>query len=295
MKNSSQLFAFARTTATATLLAVCLLTVASCTKLRSGQSFVAESDGINYRYEVIISNHNYVRVTPVSGPEAVTGAINIPSTVRHEDYTYVVTQIGANAFSNYTGITSITIPGTVSIIETNAFRNCQSLTTVNVSNSISTIDAYAFENCSQLQSFHFATSLSTLGQGCFRGCSSLTTADLPSTITAVPDEAFNGCTSLSSLRLPATIMQIGNKAFAHCTGLRSIYLDRSVQQIGDSTFFDCDSVQSITCLTSTPPACSVTTFGNMPTAIPVTVMMSSINNYQVATGWNRFTNYIGTY
>lgn len=169
MKNSSQLFAYARKTATATLFAVFLLTVASCTKLRSGQSFVAESDGINYRYEVIVSNHNYVRVTPVSGPEAVTGAINIPSTVRHEDYTYVVTQIGANAFSNYTGITSVTIPGTVSIIETNAFRNCQSLTTVNVSNSISTIDAYAFENCSQLQTFHFATSLSTLGQGCFRG------------------------------------------------------------------------------------------------------------------------------
>lgn len=274
---------------------VFMLGTVSCTSLHSGQSFVAEADGITYRYEVIVSYHNYVRISPVTSAGDVTGALTLPSTVRYEGQTYVVSQVASNAFSNYTGITSLTLPPTISVIEAAAFRNCSSLSSVSVPTSVSTIEDYAFENCTQLQSFQFVTSLSTLGQGCFRGCSSLANIELPSTITAIPADAFSGCTAVTSLQLPTTIMQIGDRAFAHCSGLHSIYLDRSVQQMGDSTFVGCDSVQAITCLTATPPACSSTTFGNMPTTIPVTVMMSAISNYQTATGWNRFTNYVGTY
>lgn len=267
----------------------------SCTKLLSGEAFTTQYNGIVYRCEVIVSHQNYVRITPVTGPEAVTGAVSLPSTVQYEGHKYIVSQVGANAFCNYNGITSVTLPPTITAIEAAAFRNCQSLTSINVPNSVSTIGDYAFENCPNLQSFQFVTSLSSLGQGCFRGCSSLSGVDLPSTITAIPPDAFSGCTSLSNLQLPSTIMQIGGKAFSQCTGLRNIYFDRSVQQIGDSTFFGCDSVMSITCLTATPPTCGVATFGNISTTIPVTVMMSSVSSYQVAPGWNRFTNYIGTY
>ena len=44
------------------LVLVCL--ASSCTSLQSGQSFIGEYGGITYRYEVIVSYHNYVRVTP---------------------------------------------------------------------------------------------------------------------------------------------------------------------------------------------------------------------------------------
>ena len=279
----------------ATVLIMLLTSLSSCTSMQSGQSFVAQSDGITYRFEVILSHHNYVRVAPVSGPEAVVGAITLPSTIRFEDHSYVVSQVAANAFEGYTGITSLTLPPTISVIEPSAFRNCQSLTSISVSTSISTIGDYAFYGCAQLQSFHFVNSISSLGQGCFAGCSSLSSLNLPSTITAIPDRSFCGCSSLPSLQLPATIMHIGPNAFAHCSGLQSIAMDRSVQQIGDSAFFDCDSVQSLSCLTPTPPLCGVATFGNMSTTIPVTVMMSSLASYQAAPGWNRFSNYVGTY
>ncbi len=112
------------------LVLVCL--ASSCTSLQSGQSFIGEYGGITYRYEVIVSYHNYVRVTPVSGPEAVVGAITLPSTVRYNEQNYVVSQIGANAFCGYNGITSVNIPATVSVIESAAFRNCQSMTTVDM-------------------------------------------------------------------------------------------------------------------------------------------------------------------
>lgn len=274
---------------------VCICFATSCTKLRSGDTFTIQSNGIAYQCEVIVSHQNYVRITPLMGPEAVTGAISLPATVKYDGHTFIVSQVGAHAFDNYTGITSVTLPSTISTIETSAFRNCQSLTNIDVPTSISVIGDSAFANCSLLQSFQFVTSLSTLGQACFMGCSSLASVNLPSTITAIPADAFNGCSSITSLQLPSTIMQIGDRAFAYCTSLDNIYFDRSVQTIGDSVFMGCSAVQALTCLTATPPACSSSTFGTIPVTIPVTVMNSSLTNYQNANGWNRFTNYVVTY
>ena len=273
----------------------CICLTTSCTKMLSGETFTIQSKGITYRCEVIVSHQNYVRITPVTGSDAVTGAVTLPSTVKYDGHSFIVSQVGANAFSNYTGITSVTLPATISIIETSAFRNCQALTNVNVPTSISVIGDSAFANCSQLQSFQFVTSLSSLGQACFRGCSSLASVNLPPTITAIPSDAFYGCSSITSLQLPSTILQIGDRAFAYCSSLGDIYFDRSVQTIGDSVFMGCNAVQELTCLTATPPACSASTFGTIPVDIPVTVMNSSLTNYQYAIGWNRFTNYIGTY
>jgi hypothetical protein len=267
----------------------------SCTKLLRGDTFTTQYNGIAYRCEVLVSHQNYVRIIPVTGPEAVTGAVSLPSTVQYDGHTHIVSQVGANAFNNYTGITSVTLPSTISIIETSAFRNCQALTSVNVPTSISVIGDSAFANCSLLQSFQFVTSISSLGQACFRGCSSLVNVNLPSTITAIPADAFYGCSSITSLHLPSTILQIGDRAFAYCSNLDNIYFDRSVQTIGDSVFMGCNAVQAITCLTATPPACTASTFGTIPVNIPVTVMNSCLANYQNAIGWNRFTNYIGTY
>ncbi len=267
----------------------------SCSKLLSGDTFTTQYNDIAYRCEVIVSHQNYVRITPVTGPDAVAGAVSLPSTVKYDGHTYIVSQVGANAFNNYTGITSVTLPATISIIEASAFRNCRALTSVNVPTSLSVIGDSAFANCSLLQSFQFVTSLSSLGQACFRGCSSLAGAGLPSTITAIPADAFYGCSSITSLQLPPTILHIGDRAFAYCTSLGNIYFDRSVQTIGAGVFMGCNAVQSITCLTATPPLCTASTFGTIPVSIPVTVMNSCLANYRNATGWNRFTNYIGTY
>lgn len=267
----------------------------SCSKLLSGDTFTTQYNDIAYRCEVIVSHQNYVRITPVTGPDAVAGAVSLPSTVKYDGHTYIVSQVGANAFNNYTGITSVTLPATISIIEASAFRNCRALTSVNVPTSLSVIGDSAFANCSLLQSFQFVTSLSSLGQACFRGCSSLACVNLPSTITAIPADAFYGCSSITSLQLPSTILHIGDRAFAYCTSLGNIYFDRSVQTIGDNVFMGCNAVQSITCLTATPPVCTASTFGTIPVSIPVTVMHSCLANYRDATGWNRFTNYIGTY
>ena len=50
-----------------------------------------------------------------------SGEIVIPESVEHESVTYSVTSIGSSAFANCEGLTSVTIPNSVTSIESSAF------------------------------------------------------------------------------------------------------------------------------------------------------------------------------
>ena len=62
------------------------------------------------------------------------------------------TKIYPNAFEGY-GMTSITIPSTVTSIEDGTFKNCKSLKDVSFSGNISTIGTEAFSGCEALLIF----------------------------------------------------------------------------------------------------------------------------------------------
>lgn len=277
------------------LVLLLLMLTTSCSGYKAGFTFEAESNGIIYRYEVIVSQTNYVRLFPVTGAEMVEDSISIPASVEYEGTKFIVSQIGHGAFCNYTHITSITLPPFISTIEDSAFKNCTALTSINTPQPLSIIGSYAFENCSSLQSFKFDASISTLGKGCFKGCSSLREASFPSSFSAVPDQAFSGCSLLSAIHLPPTIINIGHDAFNGCMNASELTFGSSVQTIGQRAFADCVNIQSITISTPTPPVCYTTTFDGVSPVIPVTVPMPHVADYQNATGWNHFTNFIGTY
>ena len=52
------------------------------------------------------------------------GTVVIPSSVTYSDNTYAVTSIGDHAFSDCSGLTSITIPNSVTSIGNSAFSGC---------------------------------------------------------------------------------------------------------------------------------------------------------------------------
>ena len=76
-----------------------------------------------------------------------SGKITIPEKVTYNTTTYSVTTIGNYAFSDCSGLTSITIPNSVTTIDSNAFSGCSGLTSITIPNSVTTIGDYAFDIC----------------------------------------------------------------------------------------------------------------------------------------------------
>jgi len=277
------------------VLAALIAAMPSCTKLRSGESFNASFDGIEYNFEVIVSRMSYVRLSPVSGPDVVRGNIVLPTTADFDGDTYTVTQIAERAFMDYTGITAVTLPKTLSTIEPEAFAGCTQLVSINTPQPLSVIGDYAFAGCRSLTAFSLEASISNLGIGAFRDCASLRELVFTPTFTTIPAELCLGCTSLGYIEFPATILSIGESAFEGCASAESIYLDSSVQTIGSRAFYGCGGVRAITSKTPTPPACYPDTFGVINPGVPVTVPMANVEQYMNAVGWNYFTNYYGQY
>jgi hypothetical protein len=84
-----------------------------------------------------------------------------------------VTSIGNSAFSGCTGLTSVTIPYNVTNIGNSAFYGCSGLTSVAIPNSVTSINSYAFNGCTGLTSVMMGNSVTSIGKSAFYGCSSL--------------------------------------------------------------------------------------------------------------------------
>lgn len=65
------------------------------------------------------------------------------------------TRIGTMAFSDCTGLTSITIPSSVTSIGSGAFYGCSSLTSIEIPSSVTIIEYDAFKICKNLVSATF--------------------------------------------------------------------------------------------------------------------------------------------
>ena len=251
------------------VLALIALVMTNCSPLNL-TTFNATTNGVEYKYEVVVPLTNFVRVTAITPADQLTGEVVIPSTVNYDGTNYVVSQIGKSAFEGYSGITEMTIPSTVSVIEEKALRNCTALREINTPQPLSTIGDYAFEGCSSLENYSLQASISKLGEGCFRNCTSLASVTFPTSLNNIPAKACEGCTALEEINIDRNMLTIGSKAF-----------------------FGCAAVTDFTCLTPTPPTASSNTFEGMDAGLPVTVPMANIEQYRTATGWSYFTNYQG--
>ena len=78
------------------------------------------------------------------------GDVVIPAQVTYQDVTYPVTTIDYYAFNYCQGLTSITIPESITTIKDNAFCLCTRLTCVNLLTPTVVIERYAFSMCSAL-------------------------------------------------------------------------------------------------------------------------------------------------
>jgi hypothetical protein len=143
-----------------------------------------------------------------------------------------VSDIGTNAFES-TGLTSVTIPNSVTNIGDAAFGECRSLTAITVKTNNS---FYSSTN-----GVLFNKGQTTLNQypGGLGG-----SYTIPNSVTNIGDYAFAYTVLLSSVTIPNSVTSIGYSSFAY-TGLTSITIPNSVTSIGADAFYECTNLTSV--------------------------------------------------
>ena len=164
--------------------------------------------------------------------------------------------IGNYAFYDYTGLTSVTIPDSVTSIGDCAFRGCTDLTNITIGNSVTSIGTSAFYGCTGLTSITIPDSVTSIGDYAFYGCTGLTSITIPDSVTSIGEKVFYYCTGLTSVTIGNGVTSIGSSAFYDCTGLTSVTIPDSVTSIGTSAFSGCTDLTNITI------GNSVTSIGN---------------------------------
>ena len=121
------------------------------------------------------------------------------------------------------------------------FNDCYGLTSLTLPSSVTKIGEYAFENCIGLTSLTLPSSVTEIGEGAFLNCRGLTNFTIPSGVTSIGTSAFFCCYGLISLTIPSSVTAIGSRAFNDCSGLTSIYAYmEKLPETGSNLFLGCD-------------------------------------------------------
>ena len=151
-------------------------------------------------------------------------------------------KLGYAAFSDCSGLTSLTIPSSVTSIGEYAFYGCSGLTSLTIPSSVTSIGESAFYGCSGLTSLTIPSNVTSIGESAFYGCSGLTSFTIPSSVTSIGYCAFLGCSGLTSFTIPSSVTSIGWGAFCGCSGLTSIYVyTEKLPNMGSDVFDGCDA------------------------------------------------------
>ena len=156
-----------------------------------------------------------------------------------------VTKIGKYAFYGCSGLTSLSIPSSVTEIGDYAFYGSSGLTSLTIPSSVTAIGRCAFWGCSGLTNLAIPSSVTKIGSWTFCGCSGLTNLTIPSGVTLIGDGAFKDCSGLTSLTIPSSVTWICNYAFEGCSGLTSLTIPPTLTFIGNGAFKDCSGLTSI--------------------------------------------------
>ena len=150
-----------------------------------------------------------------------TGGYTIPSHVNGK----VVNEVWASAFRKCTNLTAISFPATLKTIGGNAFDQT-GLTSVTIPETVTDISDGIFEDCKDLVEVKLPSSVTKLGFDFFKGCTSLHQVSMDS-VTSISPEAFMNCTSLTNLVLPEKVSSIEIDAFKGCSNLQRVYIPKT--------------------------------------------------------------------
>ena len=196
-------------------------------------------------------------------------SVSVPTSLKTIILSEGVTTIAPEAFKDFSYITDIYFPSTLTRIGKNAFSGCTALQNYHITDLASFCELYAessllwtgdnlylngelvtelvvpdgvfsvgnaFAYYKQLISVTMPDSVVNIGSGAFADCSSLNSITFSENLVSIGGSAFSGCTRLSNVEIPKTVRSIGESAFADCTSLKQIVIPEGVTSIARRAF-----------------------------------------------------------
>ena len=205
---------------------------------------------------------------------------------------YLLT-LGRNILEWNTGVTSITIPASLSTVEncytSNAFYASHTWNSANVQygpftrSAIETITFQEgmvqipdklFVNADSLRNVTLPRTLETIGAYAFYGTDTLENIQIPAGLKEIKDGAF-GFSALTTIELPEGLTKLGDYAFAY-SGLEKASLPDSLSSLGKYVFQNAAMLKEAHC-NNTIQAIPVRTFSNCARLEKITLGDSVIN------------------
>ena len=143
-----------------------------------------------------------------------------------------LTTIEDGAFSGCGGLTSISLPNSVTYIGDHAFEN-SGLTSITLHEGIGYIGAYSFAECKAITSVSFPDSVKHIGEGAFKGDSGIVSLDL-NKVESIGNSAFEGI-GVKTLPKSDYLVSIGSRAFAN-SKLVVVRTGSNLSEVGDEAF-----------------------------------------------------------
>lgn len=270
-------------------------------------------DGIYYN---VNSAEKTASVTyPINVLAPYNGDIIIPSEITSKGgHIYRVTSIGDGAFQNCSGLTSLTIPESVTSIGRNAFSRSFALSSIYISSleawcNIKFKEYLAAPGCNggihlylngrEVKDLVIPNTVRSIGEYAFQGCIGLTSVTIPNSVESIGFSAFAYCTRLTSIAIPNSVRGLGGCLFNGCESLTSVILGKNVISIGAYSFSDCTNLKDVYC--HAPNVLSVyedkwvpekklseTELNNVTLHVPASLMES----YSAKETWNVFGNIV---
>lgn len=195
-------------------------------------------DGLKYH---IYTEGKYPHADLMPGlPAYANKRYDIPDSITYLEKNYPVTTIRTDAFKGCTGLTSVSLPGTITTIGSQAFGDCYQLEEITLPKSITTIENEAFLRCFSLKNVYFENGsvIDSLAAGIFMDCETIEEIDLPQSLTVIERFAFSRCKKLRAITIPENVDTIGSRAFNACEALERIIIANQTKlpKAGNDTF-----------------------------------------------------------
>jgi len=165
-----------------------------------------------------------------------------------------VETIGEEAFANTSSLATVTLSASLKNLGKSAFYS-SGLTHLTIPGSVSSVPEFLCAACSKLKSVVIGKGISTIQGGSFKDCTSLSSVSIPDSVTTIKQAkttancndtfhgAFEGCKMLKNVTIPSSVTTVEGRSFFGCENLTRILVPKSVTVLGDDIFTGCSVVK----------------------------------------------------